>query len=255
MQALKKYINHLYNSDAIPATRYRFGLIAFDLLTVSYFIITSILPHTVWTLYIDIFIGSVLCLELLIRYWIARDHVGFFLSVGTLVDIIVITTLLLPLIAQNFAFLRVVRTLRLLRSYRVLRDMRQHFHFFAEHEDIIQSIINLVVFIFFITALVYVFQVDVNSDINSYLDALYFTVTTLTTTGFGDITLHGNTGHLLAVIIMVVGVSLFLRLVQTIFRPTKVSFKCDQCGLNRHDPDAVHCKHRGMILNITTEGE
>ena len=31
--------------------------------------------------------------------------------------------------------------------------------------------------------------------IGNYLDALYFTVATLTTTGFGDITLTGTTGR------------------------------------------------------------
>ena len=54
---------------------------------------------------------------------------------------------------------------------------------------------------------------------------------------------------------MVFGVVLFLRLVQTIFRPQKVDKVCDQCGLRRHDPDAVHCKHCGVIINIETEGD
>lgn len=79
-------------------------------------------------------------------------------------------------------------------------------------------------------------------------------MTTLTTTGFGDITLVGPSGRLLAVVIMVVGVALFLRLVQTIFRPEKVHYRCPDCGLTRHDPDAVHCKHCGRVLHITSEG-
>ena len=54
---------------------------------------------------------------------------------------------------------------------------------------------------------------------------------------------------------MVFGVVLFLRLVQTIFRPQKVDQVCDQCGLRRHDPDAVHCKHCGLVINIETEGD
>lgn len=117
------------------------------------------------------------------------------------------------------------------------------------------SVLNLVVFIFFVTALVYVFEVDQNEHINTYVDALYFTVTTLTTTGFGDITLDGTMGHLLSVIIMVFGISLFLRLVQTIFRPSKVNYTCKTCGLTRHEPDAVHCKHCGVILKIETDGD
>jgi voltage-gated potassium channel len=53
---------------------------------------------------------------------------------------------------------------------------------------------------------------------------------------------------------MVFGVALFLRLIQTIFRPTRVIYDCPDCGLHRHDADAVHCKHCGRVINISTEG-
>ena len=66
---------------------------------------------------------------------------------------------------------------------------------------------------------------------------------------------HGQCrgGRLLAVVIMVVGVSLFLRLLQSIFRPNKVRFECPDCGLMVHDPDAVHCKACGKMLKIPNE--
>lgn len=255
MNALHDRLKRLYDGSSRAATRFRFGLLAFDLITITYFILTSMVPSTPWIVYFDVTIGVVLMVDFVARAWISRQRVRHFMSVATIVDAIVIVTLLVPLIAENFAFLRVVRALRLLRSYRVLKDLRQQFPYFAKHEDIIQSVVNLFVFIFFITALVYVMQVRVNPDISNYVDALYFTVTTLTTTGFGDITLHGTTGHLLSVLIMVVGVGLFLRLVQTIFHPTKVRHTCPNCGLTRHDPDAVHCKHCGITLNIETEGD
>jgi voltage-gated potassium channel len=53
---------------------------------------------------------------------------------------------------------------------------------------------------------------------------------------------------------MIFGVSLFLRLVQVMLRPDKIFFRCPQCGLSRHDRDAVHCKACGVILNIPDEG-
>ena len=109
-------------------------------------------------------------------------------------------------------------------------------------------------FIFVVSALVFVFQHEENPQITNYTDALYFTVSTLTTTGFGDIILHGGIGRLLSIIIMVLGVALFLKLVQSVFRPTKVPYECPDCGLKRHDQDAVHCKHCGRILHIETEG-
>jgi len=63
-----------------------------------------------------------------------------------------------------------------------------------------------------------------------------------------------SVGRLMTVLIMIFGVALFLRLVQTIFRPSKAQVACPDCGLNRHDTDAIHCKHCGRMLNIPTEG-
>jgi voltage-gated potassium channel len=61
-------------------------------------------------------------------------------------------------------------------------------------------------------------------------------------------------GRLLSVGIMVVGVGLFLQLVRAIFSPAKIKHKCPNCGLLKHDVDAIHCKHCGEELNIETEG-
>jgi voltage-gated potassium channel len=113
---------------------------------------------------------------------------------------------------------------------------------------------NLGVFIFIMTAIVYETQHYQNDQIRNYGDALYFTVTALTTTGFGDVTLKGDLGRMLSVAIMIFGVSLFLRLVQVMIRPNKVDHKCPDCGLRRHDADAVHCKACGRLLNIEDEG-
>ena len=77
---------------------------------------------------------------------------------------------------------------------------------------------------------------------------------TVTTTGFGDITLPGTFGKLTSIVTMIVGISLFVRLAQAVVRPYKVTFPCPECGLNRHDTDAVHCKACGHVLNIPDEG-
>ena len=101
-----------------------------------------------------------------------------------------------------------------------------------------------------VTALVYVLQVRTNPDITSYVDALYFTVTTLTTTGFGDIVLPGIWRKLISIFTMIAGITVFVSLAQALFRPHKVRFTCASCGLMRHDLDAVHCKVCGVLINI-----
>ncbi len=253
--SLRKSLALLYNGRSHRATRFRYALLAFDCLTVGFFVISSMAELSPLIISIDIFIAAAMTIELAARTWIAKKPARSLVEPMSLADIIVIITLLAPAFLENFAFLRVIRVLRLLRSYHMLRELRETSKFFKRNEEILHSVLNLTVFIFFVTALVYVMQVRINPQITNYVDALYFTVTTLTTTGFGDVTLEGSTGRLLAVGIMVFGVGLFLRLVQTIFRPARVHHECPTCGLRRHDPDAIHCKHCGEVLNIESDGE
>ena len=120
-------------------------------------------------------------------------------------------------------------------------------------EGIARALANLITFVFVATGFVYA-TFRGHDGISGYVDALYFTVATLTTTGFGDITLPGNWGRVLSIVVMLTGITLFLRLAQTIFKPHKVKFSCPTCGLQKQDPDAVHCKACGKLLCIPDDG-
>ncbi len=254
-EGVREVLRYLYYGDGPGARRFRLALLIFDLVTIAYFIVSSMLDpyradHT-----LDYGIALILLADYLARLLVANKPWRAVFEFTSLTDLLVILSLLASAVVENLAFLRVVRMLRLLRSYHVLKELRKTSKFFARNEEIIQSSVNLFVFVFVVTAIVYVAEAHRNPAINTYLDALYFTVTTLTTTGFGDITMSDSFGRLLTVLIMIFGVALFLRLVQTIFRPQKISYTCPDCGLSRHDPDAVHCKHCGRTIHIRTEGE
>lgn len=251
---LRLQIDQLYNGASLRARVFRWSLLGFDAVTICYFVAASFFHRNDDFHIMEEAIGIIYLLELLARLFISQRRLRDILHPTGLADLIVIASLLAPSLAENFAFLRVIRALRLLRSYHMLKSLRRQSRFVRLHEDVIFSVVNLLVFIFIITAVVYVAQFGRNPAIHNYVDALYFTIAALTTTGFGDITLVGTSGHILAVLIMIFGISLFLRLIQTIFRPGKVRYECPTCGLTRHDPDAVHCKHCGQVLHITTEG-
>jgi len=254
MNRFNKHCREIYYGMSPRALRAQYLFLVLDLLIISYFVVTTFLDPDEWIVAVDMAIGIVLVIDFLCRLSAQFDRGAFLVRPMTIIDFVVIASLFVPALIGNFAFLRLVRSLRLMRSYIVVRQLRQHMRFFATNEEVIFSALNLMVFIFVVTATVYEFQVGVNDSINNYVDALYFTITTLTTTGFGDVILVGSTGRLLAVVIMIVGVALFLRLIQTIFRPNKVKYECTDCGLTRHDLDAVHCKHCGKQLHIRTEG-
>lgn len=250
---LRASIRSLYEGESNAAVRFRYGLLGFDLATIIFVIASSFL-HWPATERIDTILGVLLLADFLARLWIAKRPLRMALSIYGLIDIVVVISMLAPIVGEGLAFLRIARVLRLLRSYAMVNRLRQDFPWFRRNEQIVMSALNLGVFIFMMTALVYETQHTTNPQINHYADALYFTVTALTTTGFGDVVLQGTGGRLIAVLIMIFGVSLFLRLIQVTLRPDKVFFRCPDCGLSRHDRDAVHCKACGKTLNIPDEG-
>jgi voltage-gated potassium channel len=253
--SLQKRIRDLYEGNSPAAQRLRWILLLVDVALVLFFLGTTFVEHGPWLVSVDYAIGAVLLAEWLLRLWVARDRLSFAARPLSILDLAVILSLMAPAITENFVFLRILRALRLLRSYHMLRQLRPRYRFFRQHEQVIFAATNFLVFVFVVSAAVYALEVRINPQIRNYVDALYFTVTTLTTTGFGDITMSDTASRLLAVLIMIVGVTLFLRLIQAVFRASKLSYECPDCGLSRHDPDAVHCKHCGHLLHIPTEGE
>jgi len=247
-------IRELYEGHSRRAHRFRYGLLAFDLVTIAFVIVTSFFEHTRPVEIADAVFGAVILTDFMVRFVIERNKRRHFLRFATWADIVAIISFLAPIAGEAFGFLRVLRTLRLLHAYQMVYRLRQDFPYFRRHEDVILATINLIVFLFVMTGLIYATQFGHNPQIKNYADALYFTVKTLTTTGFGDITLQGTGGRLLAVIVMIVGITLFLQLATALFRPSKVKYTCPTCGLSRHDPDAVHCKHCGEVVKIETEG-
>jgi voltage-gated potassium channel len=247
-------LREYYEGTSEEAEHFRYGLLIFDIVTILFIVVTSFTPRPIYVEIADAVIGVLILADFIARFLIDRNRMRNVLHPVNIADMVAVVSFLAPVVGEGLGFLRVLRTVRLLRTYRTLQILRQDFKFFRANEEVIIAAVNLCVFIFVMTGLVYETQHYTNKDIDNYADAVYFTVTALTTTGFGDITLPGTSGRLLSVIIMIFGVTLFLRLAQVLFRPNKVTFECPECGLLRHEPDAVHCKHCGTTIHITTEG-
>lgn len=253
-QTLLQKLRYYYESSTPDGHRFRYGLLAFDLVTLLFIIATSFLPRTELVEWFDTALGLIILADFCARMAISRHRLRDLLHPATWADIAAIVSFLAPILGEGAGFLRILRTVRLLYSYQLLVRMRRDSVWFRRNEEVVFAVVNLSVFIFIMTGVVYETQAPINKEIGNYADALYFTVTALTTTGFGDITLQGTFGRLISVVIMILGVTLFFNLARTLLQPRKVRFSCPDCGLLRHDPDAVHCKACGKLLNIPDEG-
>jgi voltage-gated potassium channel len=254
LKTLRQTLRHYYEGSSPQAYRFRYGLLLFDVLVIVFIVASSFLPRTASVEWADVVFGLAILADFLARLLISRTPARDFLRPVTWTDLAAIASFLAPLVGEGVAFLRILRTLRLLHTYQLLARLRADSPFFRRNEEVVIAVANLSVFIFVMTGIVYETQHYTNPLIGNYIDALYFTVTALTTTGFGDIVLPGTSGRVISVLIMIFGVTLFFNLARALLRPSKVRFPCPTCGLQRHDLDAVHCKACGTVLNIPDEG-
>jgi len=253
-ESSKGALRKLYKGDTPAAVRFRYGLLGLDIMTVLFIVVTSFLPRSKAVESLDIVFGVLILADFSARLAVSRRPLREFAHPATWADIVVIISFLAPFTGEAGGFLRTLRTLRLLRDVQMMKRLRSDSAFFQRNEEVILAVTNLAVFIFVMTGIVYETQKSRHGQIANYADALYFTVTALTTTGFGDITLPGTIGRLITVVIMIFGVTLFLNLAKALLAPAKVRFPCPVCALQRHDLDAVHCKACGTVLCIPDEG-
>lgn len=248
---LRARLRHLFHGQTPGAIRFRYSVIVLDLILIAVFVAAPFFKDRPTFLVIDYLIAAIVAADIAARALAARHPWRWLLRTG-LIDLVVLATLLFPLWLANFAFLRVLRLWSLVHSDFFWETVGRRYDD-TRWEDTTKAVVSLATFLFLCSGVVYALYAGNHADIRGFVDALYFTVTTITTTGFGDVTLPGTGGKLLSVLMMLAGVGLFVRLAHAVFRPAKVRFPCPTCGLQLHDPDAVHCKACGRILNIPNE--
>lgn len=245
---LRARLRYLYHGERPAAVKFRLSVLVIDFAIIAFFVAAPILKEHGATFYtLDYAIAALLALDLAARITAYSDWRDWFKRPINWIDLVVLATLLFPAWLFNFGFLRILRLWTLVNSDLFWRTIGRRYDN-TRVEDITRALGALVTFVFVVTGFVYTVFRGRHDGITGYLDALYFTVATLTTTGFGDITLPGAGGRLLSIAAMLCGITLFLNLAQTVLRPHKIHRACPGCGLNRHDADAQHCKSCGASL-------
>lgn len=250
---LRARLRALYHGTTPAAVRFRLWVLVVDLAIIAFFIAAPLLESYGWAFYaLDYLIAAVLFVDLLARASAYVDVKDWLKRPIVWVDLIVLATLLFPAWLFNFGFLRVLRLWSLVNSEFFWRTVGRRYDD-TRVEEVVKAVASLLTFVFVVTGFVYSSFIGRAEGLGGYVDALYFTIASLTTTGYGDILLPGTWGRLLSIGVMLGGVGLFFNLVQSLLRPHKVRFLCPTCGLMRHDPDAVHCKACGQLLNIPND--
>jgi voltage-gated potassium channel len=239
------------------------ALLGLNLLFIALFVAdTYPLPPAqeaaLWT--VEVAIATVFLVEYLLRVYGARSRLAEVTNPYTVVDLLAIlptfavlagATLLTG--AAGLGVLRLLRVVRVLRFFRFTRDEEFFFGSVSVETLRVMKLLMTVVAIFFVAAgLFYEFEHGVNERVNTFGDAFYFTVVTLTTVGFGDITPTTRAGRLVTIAAILAGVILIpwqaSKIVREWAHRDMRNVTCPECGLEYHDADASHCKACGHVI-------
>jgi len=207
----------------------------------------------------EVAIAAVFLVEYVLRLYGAENRVAEFLNAYTVIDLLaILPTLLLvafpaSIFAVNVGFLRVLRIVRVLRFYRFTRDAEFFFGTVSDNTlRAMKLMLTILVLLSASAGLFYSAEHATNPDVNTFGDAFYYTVVTLSTVGFGDIIPATAAGRWVTVASILAAIVVIPRQASRILKEwtsrEKVNVTCPQCGLEYHDPDASHCKACGHVI-------
>lgn len=203
--------------------------------------------------YIDTGILVIFVLEYLLRFWCAEYKVKYFFRLYSVIDLMAILPVFLG--SVDISFIRILRWFRILRLIRFI-EAKTLFGRLSTTDTIIFARILFTLFsiIFIYSGLIYQVEHPVNSEnFTTFLDAVYFSVVTMTTVGFGDVTPISEAGRLMTVMMILTGIALIPwqlgDLIKQLVKTTnKLETICPSCSLSLHETDAQFCKLCGTKL-------
>lgn len=212
-------------------------------------------------MFIEIFSTIFFTVEYLLRIFSVPKPQRYIFSFMGLIDLLSFGPSLFGLFigrGGNFLFLRIFR---LLRIFRVLKLSR----YLSEEENLLNSLkksverisvfLLLVSIVVLILASIMYLVESKESGFTSIPQSIYWTIVTLTTVGYGDITPITPLGKVISSIIMLLGYAIIA--IPTGIITSEMIFKrknqitsqvCPACLKEGHDHDAEHCKYCGAQL-------
>ena len=202
---------------------------------------------------IDTIILIIFAIEYLLRFWCAKSKIKYFFSFYSVIDLMAILPMFLGLV--DITFIRILRWFRILRLIRFIEGKNVFGRISTEDTVIfVRILFTLFAIIFIYSGLIYQVEHSVNNKgFSTFLDAVYFSVVTMTTVGFGDVTPISEAGRLMTVLMILTGIALIPwqlgNLIKQFVKTTnQIEMLCPRCSLSLHDAEAQFCKLCGTKL-------
>jgi voltage-gated potassium channel len=264
--AFRKRLHEIiFGADTPSGKTFDVTLMVLIILSVIAVLLESVVSvRTAWGRELRIFewvVTILFTIEYFLRLYSVRRPWRYARSFFGVVDLLAILPSYLSLVIPGAQSLLVIRALRLLRVFRVLKLA----HFVGESRilwaAIRASARKIIVFLGTVLTIVvivgstmYLIEGEANG-FTSIPVSIYWAIVTMTTVGYGDIAPQTTLGKILASAIMIMGYGIIavptgivtVELATASRRDINTK-ACPDCGTGRHDPDAVHCKYCGGKL-------
>ena len=214
--------------------------------------------------YLEWIITIAFTFEYIVRLLVVRHPLKFVFSFFGIIDFLSFLPSYIGLFIAGTHGLMVIRALRLLRIFRVLKLNR----YINESNLLIRAmkasrykisifLYAVLMLIIIIGAIMYLVEGSQNG-FDSIPRSMYWVIVTITTVGFGDIVPQTTAGQFIASFIMILGyaiiavptgivtVELGKSSTTTKHKPL---FVCPECLKEGHEVDAKYCKYCGCELN------
>ena len=201
--------------------------------------------------------------EYFFRIYSTAKPIKYITSFYGVIDLLAILPSYLSLILAGTHTLVIIRALRLLRVFRIFKMVS-----FLHQSKVLMlalrsSYVKISIFLYFVIIIVcifgsimYVVEGGTNPDFDSIPRSVYWSVVTVTTVGYGDITPNTFIGQFLSAILMILGYAIIAVPTGILTRELMSSQKigtntqaCHSCASEGHDDDALYCKLCGDKLS------
>lgn len=197
--------------------------------------------------------------EYIFRIVVTDKPIKYIFSFFGIIDLLAILPTFIIIFFSGAHSLLIIRAFRLLRVFRILKITRYSNAGRSLGRALIASRAKIGVFLFavvmvviFFGTIMYLIEGEKNG-FTSIPKAIYYTIVTLTTVGFGDITPQTALGQFLSSIVMILGYAIIavptgIISVEIAKNATNTQV-CPNCLWSGHDDDASYCKKCGAEIN------
>jgi len=199
-------------------------------------------------------------MEYIIRIYITDRKAKYIFGFYGLIDLLSLLPTYLSLIFTGTQYLLVIRALRLLRVFRILKLGR----FVGEGQQLSNALKasrhkitvflgGVITMVIIMGTIMYLIEGGENG-FTSIPRSVYWAIVTLTTVGYGDIAPQTILGQAIASVVMIMGYAIIAVPTGIVTvelgkeRNRQQVKECPSCNAMGHDTDAAHCKYCGQNL-------